>query len=89
VGIKTPEALKGILSGKEGNKTQAVVLHLLKQLPSVRYYVYFDNLFMSHKLMEVLQARGFGVTGTCQTNLGVVSELVNIKKNDKGINKLL
>jgi hypothetical protein len=44
---------------------------------------------MSYKLIEVLQAYGFGVTGTCRTNLGVILKLVNIKKNDKGINKLL
>jgi hypothetical protein len=89
VGIKTPEALEGILSGKEGNKTQAVVLHLLKQLPPARYYVYLNNLFTSHKLMEVLRARGFGATSTCRTNSGVILELVDIKKNDKGINELL
>jgi hypothetical protein len=87
-GIKTPEALGGTLSGKGGNKTQAVVLHLLEQLPPARYHVYLDNLFTSHKLMEVLRARGFGATGTCQTNSGVISELVDIKKNNKGINEL-
>jgi hypothetical protein len=89
VGIKTPEALKGILSGKEGNKTQAIVLYLFKQLPHTRYYVYLNNLFTLYKLMKVLRACGFGATSTCQTNLGVISELVNIKKNDKSINKLL
>jgi hypothetical protein len=39
--------------------------------------------------MKVLRARGFGVTGTCRTNLGIILELVNIKKNNKGINELL
>jgi hypothetical protein len=38
--------------------------------------------------MKVLRARGFGATGTCRTNSGVISELVDIKKNDKGINEL-
>jgi hypothetical protein len=34
--------------------------------------------------MEVLRSNGFGATGTCRTNAGVISELVDIKKNDKG-----
>jgi hypothetical protein len=33
--VKTPRELKGIALKKEGNKTQAVVLYLLKQLPFV------------------------------------------------------
>jgi hypothetical protein len=70
------------------NKTQAVVLHLLRQLPPARYHVTLDNLFTSHKLMEVLRSYGFGATGTCRTNAGVISELVDIKKNDKGKDEL-
>jgi hypothetical protein len=34
--------------------------------------------------MEVLRSYGFGATGICRTNARVISELVNIKKNDKG-----
>jgi hypothetical protein len=34
--------------------------------------------------MEVLRSEGFGATGTCRTNAGVISELIDIKKNDKG-----
>ena len=78
-----PIELRGSVSSKGGNKTQAVVLHLLEQLPPARYHVYLDNLFTSNSLMEVLRSRGFGATSTYRTNAGVISELVDIKKNDK------
>ena len=84
MGVKTPIDLGGSATGKGGNKTQAVVLHLLEQLPPARYHVYLDNLFTSYRLMEVLRSRGFGATGTCRTNSGIISELVDLKKNDKG-----
>ena len=84
VGVKTPIELGGSVSGKGGNKTQAIVLHLLERLPPARYHVYLDNLFTSNSLMEVLRSHGFGATGTCRTNAGVISELIDIKKNDKG-----
>lgn len=88
VGVKTPVELGSKPNGSGGNKTQAVVLHLLEQLPPARYHVYLDNLFTSDRLMEVLRSRGFGATGTCRTNAGVISELVDLKKNDKGKNEL-
>lgn len=88
VGVKTPPELGGSNTGKGGNKTQAVVLHLLQQLPPARYHVYIDNLFTSNALMELLRSHGFGATGTCRTNAGVISELIDIKKNDKGPNEM-
>ena len=33
--------------------------------------------------MEVLRSRGFGATSIYRTNISVISELVDIKKNDK------
>ena len=39
--------------------------------------------------MELLRSHGFGATGTCRTNAGVISELIDIKKNDKGPNEML
>jgi hypothetical protein len=84
VRVKTPRELRGTALGRGGNKTQAVVLHLLKQLSSARYHVYLDNLFTSYVLIELFWSQGFGATGTCQTNAGVISELIDIKKNDKG-----
>jgi hypothetical protein len=82
--VKTLLALGGSVSEKGGNKTQAVVLHLLKQLPKARYHVTLDNLFTSHALIKALRSEGFGATGTYRTNAGVISELIDIKKNDKG-----
>ena len=86
--MKTPRELGGNVDSKGGNKAQAVVLHLLEQLPPARYYVYLDNLFTSYGLMEVLWSRGFGATSTCRTNAGIISELMDIKKNDKGKDEL-
>jgi hypothetical protein len=88
VNVKVLRALKRSASGKRGNKTQAIVLHLLQQLPPARYHVILDNLFTSHKLIKVLRSHGFEATGTYQTNTRVISELVNIKKNDKGKDKM-
>jgi hypothetical protein len=86
--VKTPPELGGT-AGKEGNKTQAVVLHLLKQLPLAWYHVYFNNLFTSHTLIEVLRSEGFSAISTYKTNTGVISELINIKKNNKNKDKML
>jgi hypothetical protein len=71
-----------------GNKTQAMVLHLLEKLPPASYHVTLDNLFVSNKLLEVLRSKGFAATGTCRTNASVISELINIKKNNKGPDEL-
>ena len=38
--------------------------------------------------MKVLGSYSFGATDICQTNTGVISELVDIKKNDKGKGEL-
>lgn len=84
IGIKTPRELGGTKNGKGGNKTQAVVVYLLDQLPPARYHVYLDNLFTSTKLLELLRSKGYAATGTCRTNSGVLSELVELKKKDKG-----
>jgi hypothetical protein len=43
-----------------------------------------DNLFVTNNFCEVMYDRGYGVTGTCRTNSGVISELVKMKKGDKG-----
>ena len=65
-----------------------MVLHLLDRLPCARYHVYLDNLFTSVKLLELLRIRGYGATGTCRTNSGVIQELVDIKKASKRKNEL-
>lgn len=86
IGIKTPRELGGTKNGKGGNKTQAVVIHLLDLLPPslAPYHVYLDNLFTSTKLLEMLRKKGYTATGTCRTTSGVLSELVELKKKDKG-----
>jgi len=57
VGVRTPRELRGsIKDRKGGNKTQAVVLHLIgrlqRPLPGFLYHVYLDNLFVSTKFVE-------------------------------------
>jgi hypothetical protein len=55
--IKTPRELKRtIKAGKGGNKTQAIVLHLIKRLlkplKGLSYYVFFNNLFISTRIVK-------------------------------------
>jgi hypothetical protein len=83
VGVKTPVELGGTKrEGKGGNKTQAVALSLVERLPKKTYHLWMDNLFTSTRFLELLRKRGYGATGTCRTNSGVLYELVQMKKND-------
>ena len=57
VGVRTPRELGGMIkAGNGGNKTQAVVLHLIKQLPSppkgFGYHVFLDNLFVFTRFIK-------------------------------------
>jgi hypothetical protein len=88
VGVRTPRELGGtIKAGNGGNKTQAVVLHLIKQLPSppkgCGYHVFLDNLFVSTRFVEYARSQGVGVTGTCRDKSGIMKELAELKKQDK------
>jgi hypothetical protein len=83
LGVKTPYELGGSKKdGKGGNKTQAVALSLVERLPKKTYHLWMDNLFTSTRFLELLRKRGFGGTGTCRTNSGVIYELVQMKKDD-------
>jgi hypothetical protein len=88
VGVKIPRELGGtIKAGNGGNKTQAVVLHLIKQLPSppngCGYHVFLDNLFVSTRFVEYARSQGVGVTGTCRDTGGINKELLKLKKEDR------
>jgi hypothetical protein len=88
LGIKTPRELGGtVRAGKGGNKTQAVVLHLIKRLPEPPqrsgYHVFLDNLFVSTRFVEYARSLGIGITGTCRDKAGVNKELLRLKKEDK------
>jgi hypothetical protein len=88
VGVRTPRELGGtIRDGNGGNKTQAVVLHLIKRLPippqQCGYHVFLDNLFVSTRFVEYARSLGIGVTGTCRDKAGVNKELLKLKKMDK------
>jgi hypothetical protein len=81
--VLTPPEL-GSKNGKGGNKTAAVVSHLLGLLPYTRrYVVYLDNLFVSQPLLRYLRSKGWGATGTARTNSGILKEYVDIKAADK------
>lgn len=87
VGIRTPVALGGTKrDGNKGNKTQAVVLHLINRLPKPPqgsgYHLFLDNLFVSTKFVEYARSQGIAVTGTCRTDGGVIQELLDLKKKD-------
>jgi hypothetical protein len=88
LGVRTPRELGGIIkAGNGGNKTQAVVLHLLNRLPKPPqgsgYYVYLDNLFVSTRFIQYARSKGVAVTGTCRDTGGVIQELLDLKKKDK------
>lgn len=70
--------------GNGGNRTQAVALKLIESLPGTGYHIFMDNLFTSNTFLELLRKKGYGATGTCRTKSGVLSELVELKKSDKG-----
>jgi hypothetical protein len=90
IGVKTPGELGGSINGKGGNKTQAVLCHLLEKLPNHGhgFHCIADNLFTSHRLLEYLRSKGIGYTGTARTNSGIVQELVDLKKGDTGKNQM-
>jgi hypothetical protein len=88
VGVRTPRELGGtIKAGNGGNKTQAVVLHLIKRLPKLPkgsgYHVYLDNLFVSTRFVQYARSQGVAITGTCRTTGGVIKELLDLQKSDK------
>jgi hypothetical protein len=88
VGVRTPRELGGtIKAGNGGNKTQAVVLHLLKRLPKPPqgsgYYVFLDNLFVSTRFVQYARSQGVAITSTCRDTGGVIKELLELKKKDK------
>jgi hypothetical protein len=88
VGVRTPRELGGtIKAGNGGNKTQAVVLHLIKRLPKPPkwsgYHVYLDNLFVSTRFVQYARSQGVAITGTCRTTSGVIQELLDLQKSDR------
>jgi Transposase IS4 len=88
VGVRTPRELGGtIRDGNRGNKTQAVVLHLINRLPKPPqgsgYHVFLDNLFVSTRFVEYARSQGVGITGTCRDKGGINKELLKLKKMDK------
>jgi hypothetical protein len=77
LGVRTPRELNGtIRAGKGGNKTQVVVLHLIKRLlkplKGLGYHVFFNNLFISTRIVKYTCSQGVGITSTCRDNRGVI-----------------
>jgi hypothetical protein len=87
VGVRTPVELGGNKrGGNQGNKTQVVAFALLESLPGTGYHCFMDNLFVSTRFLEFLRTKGYGATGTCRINAGVITELIKWKQSDKGDN---
>jgi hypothetical protein len=85
VGVRTPRELGGTKkAGNGGNKTQAVVLHLIKRLPKPPkgsgYHVYLDNLFVSTRFVQYARSQGVAITGTYRITGGVIQELLDLQK---------
>jgi hypothetical protein len=86
VGVRTPMELGGTRAGNSGNKTQAVVLHLINRLPKPKgsgYHVYLDNLFVSTRFVQYSHSQGVAITETCRTTNRVIKELLDLQKLDK------
>ena len=59
---------------------ESVVVDLISELPSnKKYYLYFDNLFTSLKLLDWLTVKGFGATGTIRANRTERADLIDPK----------
>jgi hypothetical protein len=82
--VCTPRELGGsVCNRKEGNKTQAVCLKLLKRLLKKGYQDFVDNLFTFTRFFELLRTQGYNTTNTCRPNSGVLEELIKLKSLDK------
>ena len=86
--MRTPYELRGTKrDGNQGNKTQAVVLHLLKRLltppEGSGYHVFLDNLFVSTKFVQYARSQGVAVTSTCRTDASMFKELLDLYKMDR------
>lgn len=77
VGVYILLELRGTKKARKGgNKTQAIVLHLISRLLklsfSFLYHIYLDNLFVSTKFVKYAYAQGIVVTGICKDIRGVI-----------------
>jgi hypothetical protein len=45
-------------------------------------------LFISYVLIKLFWSEGFGAISTYKTNAGMISELIDIKKNNKSKDKM-
>jgi hypothetical protein len=60
----------------------------LDRLLGIGYYCFLDNLFVSERFLEFLRSKNYSATRTYRTNTRVISELIDLKKQDQG-DKLL
>jgi hypothetical protein len=60
----------------------------LERFPGIGYYCFLDNLFVSERFLEFFRSKGYGATRTYHINTRVISELIDLKKQDQG-DKLL
>jgi hypothetical protein len=65
-----------------------MVLQLIRSLPLLNYHVFLDNLFVSNNFCELIYDLGISIISTYRTNSGVIAELIKLKKEDKGKNKM-
>jgi hypothetical protein len=88
VRVKIPLELGRIKrAGNSGNKTQAIVLNLIKRLleppQGSSYHIYFNNPFVFTRIIKYARSQGIGITSTCKDNKGVIQELLDFKMKDK------
>ena len=87
--MKTPIELNRTKKDSRGrNKTQVVAFSFLERLPGTGYCYFLDNLFVSERFLEFLRSKNYGATRIYRINTRVISELIDLKKQDQG-DKLL
>jgi hypothetical protein len=65
-----------------------MAFYLLERLPGKGYHYFIDNLFISERFLEFLRKQEYNTTSICYTNSRVITELIDLKKSNKG-DKLL
>jgi hypothetical protein len=88
VGVRTPRELGGTIKARNsGNKTQAVVLHLIKRLPKPPkgsgYHVYLNNLFVSLASSNTLVPRELQLLGLAGQLGGLLRSFLTFRNRIK------
>lgn len=83
VDTQTPRELGGSVKiGAGGNRTQAVVVKMMAQLPQATnlplYHLWLNNLFTSTKFLQYMRSTmNIGNSGTTRKNAGILQPILD------------